>query len=71
MTPVVRHDYRLGVPGTDRYEEILNTDAALYGGGNVGNQGGVEVRGEPAQEFPASVVLTLPPLATIYLRPAG
>jgi len=39
-TPVVRHDYRVGVPGEGWYEEVLNTDAETYGGSNVGNFGG-------------------------------
>ena len=45
-TPMVRHDYRLGVPGAGFYREIINTDAETYGGSNVGNMGGFE-----AEEF--------------------
>ncbi|MCZ7433762.1 1,4-alpha-glucan branching enzyme [Streptomyces sp. WMMC1477] len=71
FSPVVRHDYRLGVPdGVPAWREALNTDAARYGGS------GVEVpelvRSEPvtSQGRPASIALTLPPLATVWLRPA-
>ena len=40
-TPVVRHGYRLGVPGAGFYREIINTDAETYGGSNIGNMGGL------------------------------
>jgi 1,4-alpha-glucan branching enzyme len=40
-TPVPRHAYRIGAPGAGWYEEILNTDAGIYGGGNIGNWGGM------------------------------
>jgi 1,4-alpha-glucan branching enzyme len=71
MTPMVRQNYRIGVPASGRYEEVLNTDAGIYGGGNIGNQGAVAADDVPAHDFPTSLVLTLPPLATTYLRPAG
>ena len=44
FTPVVREDYRIGVPRGGYYREILNTDSQRYGGSNVGNQGGVWAR---------------------------
>ncbi|NGX16512.1 1,4-alpha-glucan branching protein GlgB [Wenzhouxiangella sp. XN24] len=69
FTPVVHHDYRLGVPHRGRYREVLNTDAGLYGGSNVGNQGAVETSPQPSHGRGASVVLTLPPLAAIWLIP--
>src|SRR6266550_2633772 len=67
-TPVVREGYRLGVPNPGLYREIMNTDAALYGGSNVGNMGGQPSADQPAQGRPQSLVLTLPPLAAIYLK---
>ncbi len=67
-TPVVRGGYRLGVPQAGFYNEIMNTDAAHYGGSNVGNMGGQQASDEPAQGRPHSLVLTLPPLAAIYLK---
>jgi 1,4-alpha-glucan branching enzyme len=67
-TPVVREGYRLGVPQPGFYREILNTDAAPYGGSNVGNMGGQEAADHPAQGRLHSLVLTLPPLAAIYLK---
>ena len=66
-TPVVREGYRLGVPQPGFYEEVLNTDAATYGGSNVGNLGGQNAADHPAQDRPNSLVLTLPPLAAIFL----
>src|SRR5947207_1966266 len=67
-TPVVREGYRLGVPNPGFYREILNTDVAHYGGSNVGNMGGQQAADHPAQGRPHSLVLTLPPLAAIFLR---
>ena len=76
MTPVPRAGYRLGVPapaagGPTAWREVLNTDSAHYGGSNLGN-GGAPLPAEPQpwQRQPASVVLTLPPLATLFLVPA-
>jgi 1,4-alpha-glucan branching enzyme len=67
MTPVPREGYRVGVPQAGRWSEVLNTDAGVYGGSNLGN---VEAWSEeqPAHGQPQSILLTLPPLATIYLR---
>jgi 1,4-alpha-glucan branching enzyme len=70
FTPVPRHGYRVGVPRAGWYAERLNTDAALYGGSNVGNAGGVPAEPRPWQGQPASLALTLPPLATVILAPA-
>ena len=67
-TPVVREGYRLGVPQPGYYREILNTDAAHYGGSNVGNAGGQDACEQPAQSRSHSLVLTLPPLAAVFLK---
>jgi 1,4-alpha-glucan branching enzyme len=69
FTPVVRQPYRIGVPRAGFYRELLNTDAALYGGSNVGNAGGVHAEEVPAHGHPVSLSLTLPPLATLILKP--
>ncbi len=71
FTPVPRHGYRLGVPCGGRWAELLNSDAAGYGGGGLGNLGGVEAEPVPAHGRPWSVTLTLPPLAALLLRPEG
>ncbi len=68
-TPVVRHGHRLGAPRAGRWREVLNTDAQIYGGSGVGNLGGVDAVAEGFQDWPASLALTLPPLAALYLIP--
>jgi 1,4-alpha-glucan branching enzyme len=70
MTPIARHGYRIGVPAGGLWREILNTDAAVYGGSNLGNAGMVVADEVGSHGEPASLVLTLPPLATLYLRRA-
>ncbi|MFA5028463.1 MAG: 1,4-alpha-glucan branching protein GlgB [Candidatus Methylomirabilota bacterium] len=69
FTPVVRARYRIGVPRPGFYREVLNTDAAAYGGGNVGNAGGVWADPIPAHGQPCSICLALPPLAALMLQP--
>jgi 1,4-alpha-glucan branching enzyme len=71
LTPVPRPAYRLGVPAGGRWQEILNTDAARYGGGNQGNLGGVEAREVASHGHPWSLELTLPPLAVCVFAPAA
>ncbi|MFE7052802.1 1,4-alpha-glucan branching enzyme [Streptomyces californicus] len=72
FSPAVRTDYRLGVPetGAEGWVEVLNTDAARYGGGDVRNEDPVKAEAVPAHGRPSSISLTLPPLATVWLRPA-
>lgn len=69
FTPVPRIDYRLGVPEACWYQEIFNSDSMYYAGSNLGNFPGVQ--GEPVGSHgrPASIRVTLPPLATIVLKP--
>ncbi len=64
-TPVPRSGYRLGVPRAGFYREILNTDAEVYGGGNIGNLGGVPSQDLPWQGRDHSIQIELPPLATV------
>jgi 1,4-alpha-glucan branching enzyme len=70
FTPVPREDYRIGVPNTAGYREIMNSDSEFYGGSNVGNAGFVATEQVPAHGFPASIRLKLPPLAGLILAPA-
>jgi 1,4-alpha-glucan branching enzyme len=67
FTPVPREGYRVGVPLPGFYREALNTDAAIYGGGNIGNMGGIEAEAGESHGQPYAITLTVPPLATIYL----
>jgi 1,4-alpha-glucan branching enzyme len=68
FTPQVRNDYRVRVPIAGAWKEVLNTDAASYGGSNVGNAGTVNTldAGEHSE-----LSLVLPPLAAIFLVPQG
>jgi len=70
LAPVVRQDFRLGLPRGGRWAEVLNTDAALYGGANVGNAGAVQAELRPWHGQPFSAGLTLPPLAVVWLVPS-
>jgi len=69
FTPVVRGNYRLGVPELCWYEEILNSDSMFYGGSNVGNGPGVMAQPIPWNGRPYSIGLTLPPLGMSMLKP--
>ncbi|KZB79863.1 1,4-alpha-glucan branching protein GlgB [Amycolatopsis regifaucium] len=61
------HDYRVGLPSAGRWREVLNTDAASYGGSDVGNLGEVEATKEAWHGQPASAVLQLPPAGVLWL----
>jgi 1,4-alpha-glucan branching enzyme len=63
------HDYRVGLPSAGTWAELINTDAEAYGGSGLGNYGAVEATGEPWHGQPASAVLTIPPLAVLWLAP--
>jgi len=67
-TPVVRYNYRLGVPESGFYSEIVNTDGETYGGSNVGNFGGVQSEGREWMGREHSILIHLPPLATVALK---
>jgi 1,4-alpha-glucan branching enzyme len=69
FTPVPRYEYRLGVPQAGGWTERLNSDAAVYGGSNVGNGGRIWAMDTPMHDLPATLSLTLPPLATLVLMP--
>jgi 1,4-alpha-glucan branching enzyme len=69
LTPVPRFEYRLGVPVEGFYRELLNTDAACYGGSNLGNLGGVWAEAVPSHGRPYSIRLLLPPLGVLFLKP--
>jgi 1,4-alpha-glucan branching enzyme len=68
FTPVPRADYRIGVPAAGYYVELLNSDAAAYGGADVGNGGGVASEALAAHGFDHSIALTVPPLGCLYLK---
>src|SRR4051812_1624947 len=68
FTPVPRLAYRIGVPVAGYYAERINSDASIYGGSNVGNQGGVPSEPTPAHGFEHSLCLTVPPLGCLLLK---
>ncbi|WP_377269320.1 1,4-alpha-glucan branching protein GlgB [Peterkaempfera sp. SMS 1(5)a] len=75
FSPVVRHGYRVGLPQTPAgshglWTEVLNTDAAAYGGSGVGNPDPVKAEADSRNGRDLSAELVLPPLATLWLRPA-
>jgi 1,4-alpha-glucan branching enzyme len=67
-TPVVRYNYRLGVPESGFYQEVINTDGETYGGSNVGNFGGVQSDAREWMGREHSILIHLPPLATVALK---
>ena len=71
FTPVVREDYRIGVPSSGTYVEALNTDDGAYGGSGVNNGGPIEAEEIPSHGQPYLLSLRLPPLATVILKRSG
>jgi 1,4-alpha-glucan branching enzyme len=69
LSPVPRTPYRLGLPRSCRWREAINTDSTFYGGGDVGNLGGVQPDPIPWHGQPVSAEITLPPLAAVWLVP--
>ncbi len=67
-TPVLREHYRVGVHSGGWYEEVVNTDAATYGGSNAGNMGGSHAEPIPWQGKSHSLVICLPPLALVAFK---
>jgi 1,4-alpha-glucan branching enzyme len=63
-------DYRLPLPFAGEWDEVVNTDAGVYGGSGVGNLGTVTAHPDPYFGQPASTTLRLPPLATLWLAPS-
>ncbi|MCY4334899.1 MAG: 1,4-alpha-glucan branching protein GlgB [Litoreibacter sp.] len=68
FTPVPRPGYRIGVPNAGHWDEALNTDAALYGGSDAGNPGGVQSQDVPAHGCDQSLEIMVPPLASVYFK---
>jgi 1,4-alpha-glucan branching enzyme len=67
-TPVVRYNYRLGIPESGFYRELINTDGETYGGSNVGNLGGVHSEAREWMGREHSIVIHLPPVATVAFK---
>jgi len=70
FTPVPREQYRMGVPRSGLYRELLNSDSEIYGGSNMGNSGSVQADPIPWHNQPFSLLVTLPPLSVVFFKPA-
>ncbi len=71
LTPLVRDQYRVGLPQGGFWREALNSDAEIYGGSNRGNLGGVTAEEYQVHSQPYSAVFTLPPVSVTVFKPAG
>lgn len=71
FTPVPRDNYRVGVPADGYWEEVLNSDAEVYGGSGIGNLGGVLAESHSMHDLPFSLSLQLPPLSVCFFRLGG
>jgi 1,4-alpha-glucan branching enzyme len=69
FTPVPRQGYLVGVPLGGNWREVLNSDAAIYGGSDMGNGGGLAAESKPWHGRPFSLPLTLPPLGVVIMVP--
>jgi 1,4-alpha-glucan branching enzyme len=69
FSPVVREEWRVGLPSPGRWVEALNSDSRFYGGSDVGNGLGVEAEAVPWDVQEHSALVTLPPLGVVYLVP--
>ncbi len=68
FTPVVRRNYRIGIPSDHDYVEILNTDNHCYGGSDVGNKSIIPTQSQTWNGFEHSISITIPPLAGVFLK---
>jgi 1,4-alpha-glucan branching enzyme len=71
FTPVPRFDYRIGVPKAGTYIELLNSDAKLYGGSNIGNLGARTTQEVARHGRPHSLQLNIPPLGMLIIKPGA
>lgn len=71
FTPIVREDYRIGVPSAGGYRVALNSDSSFYGGSNIGNGGVIPSEDKPWMNRPHSINITLPPLAGVIFKYEG
>jgi 1,4-alpha-glucan branching enzyme len=70
FTPIVHENYRIGVPLSCKYREVLNSDSAEYGGSGVVNTDCIWAEEIPWDKQPYSISLRVPPLGSVFLKPA-
>jgi len=68
FTPMTWHNYHIGVPQEGLWRELLNSDAAIYGGSGQGNEGGRQALAKPFHGRPYSISLTIPPLGIVFFK---
>jgi 1,4-alpha-glucan branching enzyme len=68
FTPVLRKNYRIGVPKIGHYAEVFNSDAGYYGGSNQGNGAGLQTENVAWMNQAQSFLVTLPPLAGVIIE---
>ena len=71
FTPIPRKNYRVGVPRSGFWKEVLNSDSMIYGGSGQGNFGGVEAAPVPSYRWESSLSLILPPLGVLFFKSEG
>jgi len=71
FTPIPRKNYRVGVPRSGFWKEVLNSDSMIYGGSGQGNFGGVEAAPVPSYRWESSLSLILPPLGVLFFKSDG
>lgn len=69
FTPVPRNGYLVGVPQSGHWDEVLNSDADVYGGSGMGNYGGKDAEPTPCHGRQQSLSITLPPLGMVVFKP--
>ncbi len=69
--PVTREGYRIGVPSAGPWAELLNSDAAVYGGSGAGNPAPLKAEKKPLDGYDYTLTLTLPPLSVLWLKPTA
>jgi 1,4-alpha-glucan branching enzyme len=70
LAAVPHEGYRVGLPQSGAWTEVINTDAEIYGGSGVGNLGTVHADDQPWNGLPASAAMRVPPLGALWLKPA-
>ena len=68
FTPVTRENYKIGVPFSGSYKEVFNSDSEKYGGSGITNSNEIKSKKEEYNGFSYTIEITVPPLASIYLK---